>query len=515
MEDKSSKGNVSGAASGGGQRPDPSTLQGQQSAKPPSITRSRPSPARLAGGKGRESDARRVLRRLVRGETPRPPQSLVDSLGGGPYAQAKSRAVADTDSRETVDLALRVAEGMLRFGAGALEAESSIVAIAAAYGLREIEVDITNQSVKVNYPDTSSEPVSMMRVVRSWSQNYAGLAYIHQLVRKIATGELTRPAALQELQDIMTRPKPFAKWMVIAASATAASALTGVLGGGLVDCMAAIVITLIVQFLARQLGSWRLPEFFTMAACSAFITLAAIAILRMGLPAGTGFIVAGGIILLLPTGRVISATQDAIYGFPVTAAGRFSSAFLVLGGLVSGIAVGVVTGALLGSGRIDVTEEGAVISPFLLGALLVLASAMLAIAEQTKPSYVLPTAAIGLAGLLVMNGYIALGVGNLLAPAVGATVVGIGSRLVASWMHTPQLVLAVPAVTFLLPGLLLFRSMYGVTVESVNSVEGFVGLFNALTVTLSIAGGVVLGDNLARPLTTEAGWQERRRNRRR
>ena len=475
----------------------------------------RPSPARLAGRARRENDAHRILRRLVQGETPRAPRSLVDSLSGGPYAKAQIHGVSDADARQTVELALLVAEGMLRFGAGALEAESSIVAIAAAYGLRHIEVDITNQSLKVNYPDDGGEPVSMMRVVRSWSQNYAGLAYIHQLVEAIAEGGLGREEALQRLQAIMARPKPFAKWMVIGAAAVAAAALTGVLGGGLLSCAVALGVTLFVQLLARQLSQWRVPEFFTMAACSAIITLTAIAVYSTGATVGTGFMVAGGIILLLPTGRVISATQDAIYGFPVTAAGRFSSAFLILGGLVSGIAVGVVAGALLGTERIDVTEEGVLISPLLLAALLVLATAMIAIAEQTKPSYVLPTAAIGLTGLLMMNGFIALGFGSLLAPAVGATVVGLGARLAGSWLHTPQLVLAVPAVTFLLPGLLLFRSMYGITVESVDSIEGFIGLFNALTVTLSIAGGVVLGDNLARPLTGLHRPKQRRRNRRR
>lgn len=515
MAEKPSSRESTRPASGGAGRPDPATLHGSPDADSPAVSTSRPSPAKLAGTANPGGDARRVLRRLVRGETPQRPQSLTEGLSGGPYARAKNRTIGDAASRETVDLALRVAESMLRFGAGALEAESSIVAIAAAYGLRDIEVDITNQSIKINYPDTNDEPVNMMRVVRSWSQNFAGLAYIHQLVREIAAGDLTRAEALQRLQEAMARPKPFAKWIVIGASTIAAAALTGVLGGGLFDCAAAFGITLVVQFLARQLGRWKLPEFFTMAACSAFITLTAIALIGTGLPVGAGFIVAGGIILLLPTGRVISATQDAMYGFPVTAAGRFSSAFLVLGGLVSGIVLGVVVGALLGLGRIDVTEEGLSISPFLLGGLLVLATAMLAIAEQSKASYILPTAAIGLAGLLIMNGYIALGAGDLLAPAVGATVVGIGSRLVASRLHTPQLVLAVPAVTFLLPGLLLFRSMYGITVESVDSIDGFVGLFNALTVTLSIAGGVVLGDNLARPLTSETGWHERRRNRRR
>ncbi|GAB3257384.1 threonine/serine exporter family protein [Arthrobacter pigmenti] len=567
MAENSSGKNATDSTSAGKPRPDPSTLHpgpaedsGQQSVvsadgsglhpdqeqQPPALSENRPSPARLAGQgrpspsklaggagspskqsvRGRPSarlarsvrsadvDARRAMRRLVQGEVPKQPRSLIENLAGGPYSQARTRTVSDADSREIVDLALRVAEGMSRFGGGALEAESSIVAIAAAYGLRDIEVDITNQSVKVNYPDTTGEPVSMMRVVRSWSQNYGGLARIHQLVREISGSDISRNAASQKLQTIMTSPKPFPKWVVIGSSAIAGAALTGVTGGGFFSCLVAFFNTLMAQFLARQLSKWRVPEFFTMAACAMVITLTAIAIYSTGLPVVTGFIVAGGIILLLPTGRVISATQDAINGFPVTAAGRFSSAFLVLSGLVSGIALAVVTGALLGIGRIDVTEEAVAVPPVLLGALLVVATSALAVAEQTRPEYVLPTALVGLVGLLVMNGYLALGAGSVLGPAVGATVVGIGSRLVARRYHVPQLVIAVPGVTFLLPGLMLFRSLYGMTVESIDSVEGFVGLFNALTVTLSIAGGVVLGDNLARPFTG-AGWPEAKRNRRR
>ena len=47
-------------------------------------------------------------------------------------------------------------------------------------------------------------------------------------------------------------------------------------------------------------------------------------------------VVAGGILLLLPTGRLVSSVQDAINGFPVTAAGRFLSTILTFGAIVAG-----------------------------------------------------------------------------------------------------------------------------------------------------------------------------------
>ena len=42
-------------------------------------------------------------------------------------------------------------------------------------------------------------------------------------------------------------------------------------------------------------------------------------------PDAPAIVVVGGILLLLPTGRLVSSVQDAINGFPVTAAGRFLS----------------------------------------------------------------------------------------------------------------------------------------------------------------------------------------------
>jgi uncharacterized membrane protein YjjB (DUF3815 family) len=68
---------------------------------------------------------------------------------------------------------------------------------------------------------------------------------------------------------------------------------------------------------------------------------------------------------------------------------------------------------------------------------------------------------------------------------------------------------------FLYPGLTIFRSMYNLTIETGVAGAGAIGLFNALTIILAIAGGVVLGDNLARPFTRKLSSNERRRNRRR
>ncbi len=294
----------------------------------------------------------------------------------------------------------------------------------------------------------------------------------------------------------------------------------GVLGGGLGASIVAFLSNLLVSLLARQLGRWRTPDFFITASCSFLVTIVALLLWRFGTPLGVQIapeiVVVGGILLLLPTGRLVSSVQDAINGFPVTAAGRFLSTMLTFGALVAGIAVGFVVGDMTGMDPIDVTKT---FPPkydlWVIVILIAIAVLMIGITEQTSWKLLLPTAAVGVVGYLVLIGGDALGIGSRFAPALAAVVIGLLARVVALRMGAPQLVVAVPAALILLPGLTIFRSMYVLTIEESEILMGAGGMLNAGAIVLGVAAGIVLGDTLARPLTRSLASNERRRARRR
>jgi uncharacterized membrane protein YjjB (DUF3815 family) len=208
--------------------------------------------------------------------------------------------------------------------------------------------------------------------------------------------------------------------------------------------------------------------------------------------------------------------QDAINGFPVTAAGRFLSTMLTFGALVAGIAVGFVVGDMTGMEPIDVTET---FPPrydlWVVVVLIAIAVLMIGITEQTSVKLLLPTAAVGVVGYLVLIGGDAVGIGSRFAPALAAVAIGLLARVVALRMGAPQLVVAVPAALILLPGLTIFRSMYVLTIEESKILMGAGGMLNAGAIVLGVAAGIVLGDTLARPLTRSLASNERRRARRR
>ena len=227
-------------------------------------------------------------------------------------------------------------------------------------------------------------------------------------------------------------------------------------------------------------------------------------------------VVAGGILLLLPTGRLVSSVQDAINGFPVTAAGRFLSTILTFGAIVAGIAIALVLSERLGTGAIDVTQTFPDAYPLWAQAFLIgVAVLAIGITEQTQLKLLVPTAAVGLVGFFVLWGASYVGMGNRLSPALSAVVIGLLARIVALRLGAPQLVVAVPAALILLPGLTIFRSMYVLTLEEADILAGFGGMLNAGAIVLATAAGIVLGDNLARPLTKNLASNERRRIRRR
>ncbi|MEV4902575.1 threonine/serine exporter family protein [Citricoccus sp. NPDC055426] len=440
--------------------------------------------------------------------------SIVNRIADSPYANPYLRTTrnADADARTTLDFALKLGETMFRFGAGALEVETSIIVVTQAFGVHETEVDITNQSIALNYAPSGKTPYSLHRVVRSWSQNYAGLALLHQLVSGVSSGEMDRDSAQQRLADIRHKPKPFAPWLTILASGIFAAAFTAYIGAGLIGAGVALLSTMLLIGTVNLMGKARIPEFFSIMVGGFIATVIALTLYTLHVPLAPSLVVAGGIMLLLPSGRFVSAMQDAINGFPVSAAGRFVSAVLVFAGLMAGIIAAVVFSSILGVPELDLADEAVSSHPiWLLGILVVVATAADGIFDQSAWRLLIPTALVSLVGFLVFVGAEALGTGPRLTPGIAAVAIGALGRYVALRMGAPQLVVAVPGILFLLPGLKIFRSMYNIAMNSGAMQEGLVGLFDASAVIMAIAAGVVLGDTIARPLTRALQANERRR----
>ncbi|WP_258934050.1 threonine/serine exporter family protein [Nesterenkonia pannonica] len=91
--------------------------------------------------------------------------SIVDRLTGTPYEHVQrspqsqhTELPVQADELETISFVLDLGETLFRYGAGALEVETSIIAATAAFGMKNTEVDITNQSISLNWAPGARSP---------------------------------------------------------------------------------------------------------------------------------------------------------------------------------------------------------------------------------------------------------------------------------------------------------------------------------------------------------------------
>ncbi|GAA4833267.1 threonine/serine ThrE exporter family protein [Garicola koreensis] len=466
------------------------------------------------------SGARLILRRVIQQPAPATGQMpMIDYLSGSLYENPQEvEEPCEAEELEALSFVLDLGEALFRYGAGALEVETSIIATSAAFGMKNTDADITNQSIILNWAPDGKVPYSRVRVVRSWSANFRALSEVHGLVTDIAAGRYTRAEAQRELAEITSEPKPYPRWAVTLAGAVFAGLFASYTGAPPLDAALGFAAALLVLAVTRRLTLKRVPEIFALAAGGMLATLVALCALTLGADITPSMVVAGGLMILLPSVRIVSALQDAINAFPITAAGRLVSSLVAFAGMTAGIMVAVVLADRVGAPQVEVAEGiTRIYHPVVLVCLVFLTAVTAAVVQQAPYRLLLPTGAIAACGFMGFYTGELLGFGDWFTPLLGAIVIGALARVTALWLGAPQLVVAVPAMMFMLPGLVMFRGMYQIAISDAAGLRstGLYLLFDALIIITAIAAGIVLGDVTMRPLTKRLRSNERARGRRR
>ncbi|XAS78177.1 threonine/serine exporter family protein [Dermatophilaceae bacterium Sec6.4] len=478
--------------------------------------------------------------RFLQGEPITEPLPIVDALRHTPYRNpaTMNTPVRDDGIRKALDLCVRVGELLLRCGAGTRDVEASVVAVAAAAGLRRLEVDLTNQSLLIQAPAPSGEPVTMLRVVRSSTRDFARLTEVHQLVQELISGGFTDvDDALKDLRRIQRVARIYPRWLIGLAFGALAGAVCALLGGHLTAVVVAVVSGVCVDRIGQALNNRHLPSFYVDAVGSGLSVILAWLAYLLSAKGGFGlsmdpndfaYAVSGGLVVLLPGRAMAASVEDAITGYPVTGAGRLLTVFLTAAGIIVGVAGGLSLTLKLGvvfklelytPGSLQFgSQRASVAVQVLFGAVGAAAGAL---TMRTKPRFILPTAALGALALGIAATFpLIWGVGSTSAVAASCVVVGLLGRVVALRWGAPALVLVLPAVSPLLPGLRIFEGMYyaiaGTVVGTGRVVQQSAALptlLGAVGIALAISTGVVLGDVMAAPLDRTALRRRRTRHR--
>lgn len=478
---------------------------------------------------------------LWQGEPPTQPLPIVERLRHTRYRMdrpVEERFAADREESaaiDAIDLGLRIAELMLRCGAAVAEVEASILAVGAAAGLKRLDVDITLQSIFMQCVLSDGKTVTRLRVVQSSRQDFARLDAIHRLVHEIVNEGWDPERVRARVNVIAVHRRNFPDWMVIVSTGIFAGAVTLMLGGGFVAVLIATLSAMVVRQSARFLGAHGYPEFYQVALGGFVATLIAwvgyVAGAQGWLPltgADFAYMVAGGILVLLPGRAMASAVEDVISGYQVTGAGRMLAVFLNTSALIIGVAGALsftfamnqsIGGSFISPEVLDLRTSGGPLASAVIGALFLGFFASVTLLSRRR--LLVPIALLSSLGVLVYRTMTdVVGSGATIAVGVAAVVIGVLGSLVAARAVAPAMTVIVPASFGLLPGLTIFRGLYEMVVSSgpdagtLSVQSGLTTLLGAVATLLAIATGTTLGDIIMSPVGrrwSRVEWDKRRR----
>jgi uncharacterized membrane protein YjjB (DUF3815 family) len=262
-----------------------------------------------------------------------------------------------------------------------------------------------------------------------------------------------------------------------------------------------------VDLIQRQMSRRRLPAFYQQVAGGLFATLIAVGTASTGAHVSPSLVVTAGIIMLLSGINFMGAIQDALTGFPLTAGARILEAMLATAGVIAGVSGGLTIGRLLGVdlGRLNPGATSLSDIPVMsLGAAI--AASAFAFACYAPVRSLAPIAVVAAVTEVVFWLVQDRGLGVAWASATAAVLVGVVSYTVAGRVRVPPLVVVVPAVVPLLPGLSIYR---GLSLLSAGD-DGLLPMINAAAIAIALASGVIFGEYLAQPLKREARRLESR-----
>jgi uncharacterized membrane protein YjjB (DUF3815 family) len=289
---------------------------------------------------------------------------------------------------------------------------------------------------------------------------------------------------------------------VVAGSGVVGGGVSLILGGGVlvtgVAALAGVLITIMMRALNRQ----RWPMFYQQIAGGMLATVLALVAAKMGreldLQVDTSQVITASIVLLLSGIGFMGAIQDALSGFYLTAGARIIEALLATAGLIAGVSAGLALAGPLGVSLVGVRPGDTVLGEVPLVLLGAIISACAFAFTCYAPLRSLP--AIGMSTLLGHLAFISVqdpAQSMPWAAGCAAVVIGLVSYTVAGRVRVPPLVVVVPALVPMLPGLLIYR---GLSYMSEGDTLGILQLTAAAATTIALAAGVILGEYVAQPL---------------
>jgi uncharacterized membrane protein YjjP (DUF1212 family) len=417
-----------------------------------------------------------------------------------------------TPNMRALRLSMTVADYLVAMGVAASDVTDICLNITDRYCERKVSIEIIATVLMFSQDrGNDREPLTLVQSIHHREVNSSLIQDIEDVVNEIHEGKLTLDAAEERLEKVLESPTVYPRWTLSVGSAAISAGITSLLSGSPLMIVLSFIVGGFIAYTLVFLTKLRMPAFFIQVLAAAMATLVAALVTWLGNHGVTqldgldpNLIIIGGIIMLVAGLAIVSAVEDAIDEFYITANARILRVVMLTAGIIFGVVAGLYIAKSLGVNMVINNSRGLTYDTIgwqYLGAIMIAAGYALSV--NTRLS------GIVLAGLIGAGGW---AVYSLTAPVftpivgsfIAASAIGAGAALLARWLRTPASTLITAGIISLVPGLSLFNGLMvliiGADKVGASIDSGVLILLNALVLALAIAAGASFGNLVARPV---------------
>lgn len=377
---------------------------------------------------------------------------------------------------------------------------------------RKVQFDISSNLIIASQDrGNEREPLTLMRTVTPRSVNTITAHALQELVHDITSKHISLDEAERRYHAIVDEPKKYPTWLTAIGGGLIGGGVSIMFSGSLIMIAITTILGMYTSYGLRTFNRQHIPSFFVQAIAAFIITLLAASISwlgKHGVPifedVNPNLIVIGGIVLLVAGLAIVTAVQDAIDEFYVTAAARLLRVFMMTIGIVIGVIAGIYLANRLGMPMAINTESPPLnsLSWQYLGAFIIAGGYALGV--QSPKKGILIASIMGGIGwffyIVISNIFFS----PIVASGVAATVIGALASIQSRWWHTPSHMLIMAGVVPLVPGLTLYKGLMQLVgspaITTVTIDQATLTLLNAMLIAIAIAAGATFGIIMTRPL---------------
>lgn len=401
-----------------------------------------------------------------------------------------------------LDLALRLGEVRLGAGSGAADVGKFMAEVAAAAGLKHVEVDVTYMSLTLTYVDpVDGQAYPRARRMHQTRLDYHALERTDEILEWLRQGWYETDEAWRDAAAIDRLEPRRHKWMTIAGWGVVAAGAALAFGGNGAAALLAAVGAVLIYYVATWFTNVGLPQFYSQAAAGLIASLLGFAAHVCnwthppGQPPGqsTAALMTGCVIAVLAGLSLTGSIGDALNGFHVTASARLMEAMIMTAGLLVGMSGGFAMAYRLG---VDFTYRGELngqVDFAIIAAGFAISACAFAYSANAADRALLPVAGLSAASAGIYFAAKWAEFGSVWATGLASLFIGLAAALLGRWLKLPFLSLGIPASIPLLPGLAILR---GMAQSSQDPTVALTSFFLAGGVGVALSAGLLLGEFL-------------------